>query len=274
LADLLEHCAGLAAHREYFTAVPPFDAARVLHHVIHTPREYPRRERVLYSDLGFMILGAWLERVLDLPLDEAFADRVAYRLGLDASPLPQLGFRRLQSRAALGWSLEKRIAPTEVYDPTLCAEGRPSYFPVREIDGLAHGAVHDDNAFVMGGVAGHAGLFGTAVAVATIAQAWLDGTLPGVEPERSRDVVARFTTPSTVPGSTRRLGFDGPEPDGSGSTGGVMSSQSFGHLGFTGTSVWIDPVARSIHVLLSNRVHPTRHNLGIRQLRPAFHRVG
>jgi CubicO group peptidase (beta-lactamase class C family) len=270
LADLLEHCSGLAAHREYFTVVEPFDATKVLHHVIHTPREYPRRERVVYSDLGFMILGAWIERVLDQALDEAFADRVAYRLGLDAGAVPGLGFRRVQSRAALGWALEQRLAPTEVYDPALHSDEVPSYFPVRKEDGVAHGVVHDDNAFVMGGVAGHAGLFGTAEGVAEVARAWAEDRVPDVR-TAVRD---RFWRRSDVPGSTRRLGFDGTPEDGNGSTGTAFSAATVGHTGFTGTTVWIDPVAERgprVAVLLTNRVHLGREDQRIREVRQAFH---
>ena len=270
LADLLEHCSGLAAHREYFLTVEPFDAPRVLHHVAHTPREHVRRERAVYSDLGFMILGAWIERLLEQPLDEAFADRVAYRLGLDAGPVPWLGFRRLHSRAAVGWALEQRIAPTEVYDPALHPDGRPSYLALRQPDRLAHGTVHDDNAFVMGGVAGHAGLFGTAEGVAELARAWVEDRVPDVR-TAVRD---RFWQRSDVPGSTRRLGFDGTPDDGSGTTGTAMSAATIGHTGFTGTTVWIDPAAEGgprIAVLLSNRVHLGRDDLRIREVRRAFH---
>jgi serine-type D-Ala-D-Ala carboxypeptidase len=274
LGDLLEHCAGLPAHREYFAVVEPFDAPRVLHHVAHTPREHPRRERSLYSDLGFMILGAWIERALDQPLDEAFADRVAYRLGLPAGAVPGLGFRRLHSRAALGWALEQRIAPTEAYDPALHPEGLPSYFAVRrppgETEVVAHGAVHDDNAFVMGGVAGNAGLFGTAEGVAEVACAWAEDRVPDVR-TAVRD---RFWQPSSVPGSTRRLGFDGTPADGSGTTGTAFSAATVGHTGFTGTTVWIDPAAAGgprVAVLLTNRVHLGRNDPRIRDVRRAFH---
>jgi serine-type D-Ala-D-Ala carboxypeptidase len=137
---------------------------------------------------------------------------------------------------------------------------------------VAHGAVHDDNAYVMGGVAGHAGLFGTAAAVREVARAWLELLLPGLRPE----VRDRFWKKSTVPGSTRRLGFDGPSPGGAGSTGHATTEHAVGHLGFTGTSLWIDPAAKGgarIFVLLSNRVHPTRDNDAIRRLRPRFHEL-
>lgn len=270
LADLLEHCAGLQAHREYFTEVQPFDADAVLERVCGTPRAALPRERAVYSDLGFMILGAWLERIFDTPLDALFADRVAYPLGLDGAPLPRVGYRRIVDATAMApASIELRIAPTEVYDAALHPDGVPSHVPVRAALAVAHGQVHDDNAWVMGGVAGHAGLFGDAWAVHEIARAWLQASLPGLD-AKLRD---RFWQPSTVAGSTRRLGFDGPSPDGSGATGTALSPRAVGHTGFTGTSVWIDPDAQGIYVLVSNRVHPVRDNDAIKTLRPRFHRA-
>jgi serine-type D-Ala-D-Ala carboxypeptidase len=273
LADLLEHCAGLQAHREYFTEVEPFDAEAVLERVCGTPRAGAPRERAIYSDLGFMILGAWLERVFETPLDRLFADRVAFPLGLDAQPLPHAFFRRIESKAAMvPVALERRIAPTEVYDIALHPDGVPSHVPVRADATMAHGVVHDDNAWAMGGVAGHAGLFGDAWGVHEIARAWLHASLPGM----TTAVRDRFWQASTVPGSTRRLGFDGASPDGSGATGDVLGPTAVGHTGFTGTSVWLDPYAaggaRSF-VLLTNRVHPVRDNDAIKALRPRFHRA-
>jgi CubicO group peptidase (beta-lactamase class C family) len=124
----------------------------------------------------------------------------------------------------------------------------------------------------MGGIAAHAGLFGTAMGVLGIARAWLEQRLPLLDAAQSARVVALFTMTSAVPGSTRRLGFDGPAPDGSGATGHALSARAFGHLGFTGVSVWIDPDAGSVHVLLTNRVHPTRGDDDrIRALRQEFH---
>lgn len=269
LADLLEHASGLAAHREYFTTVEPFDAEQVLHHVVNTPREEPRRTRAVYSDLGFIILGAWLERLIDKPLDQAFEDLVCYRLGLDATPLPGLAYRRHFSEAALKWDLEGLIAPTEVYDAALHPDGVPSHFAVRESTRIAHGTVHDDNAWVMGGVAGHAGLFGTANGVLEVGVAWLEGRVPDVDAD-TRD---RFWRASTVSESTRRLGWDGTNPDGSGATGDVMSAHAVGHTGYTGTSLWIDPPSRTVCAMLTNRVHPTREGDAIKAFRREFHRA-
>jgi CubicO group peptidase (beta-lactamase class C family) len=256
LVDLLEHCSGLAAHREYFTEVAPFDADGVLARVVATPPAYPLRSRAVYSDLGFIILGAWLERVFDRTLDAAFADAIAIPLGVHDS----LCFRPRD---------RDRIAPTEVYRADLHPDGVPSYLPARAHTICAHGDVHDDNCWVMGGVAGHAGLFGDVDAVLTVARAWLDCSLPGLRP----DVRDRFWRASSVPGSTRRLGFDGVSPDGSGACGTALGVDAVGHTGFTGTSLWIDPGPRRIYVLLSNRVHPVRTNDAIKRFRPRFHAV-
>lgn len=269
LGDLLEHCSGLPAHVEYFRHVRPFDAAALLEAVANTDPAYPLRSKAVYSDLGFIVLGAWLERVFDAELDRAFADRVAYPLGLERPPRMQLGFRRLSDDAFSRPSITGRIAPTEVYDRSLVEEV-PSHLPIREHVPYARGEVHDDNAYVMGGVAGHAGLFGTAAAVLEVARAWTEPSLPGLR----EDVRDRFWRPSTVPGSTRRLGWDGPSPDGTGVTGRAFSLQAVGHTGYTGTSLYIDPHAEGgplIAVLLSNRVHPTRTNEAIKPLRRRFH---
>jgi CubicO group peptidase (beta-lactamase class C family) len=135
---------------------------------------------------------------------------------------------------------------------------------------LAHGEVHDDKAYVMGGVAGHAGLFGSAWGVLEVGRAWLENTVPGLD-SAVRDL---FWRASHVPGSTRRLGFDGPDPDGGGSAGQALSRAAVGHTGFTGTSLWIDPRPAGdgrIFVLLSNAVHPTRNPEVIKAFRPRFH---
>lgn len=276
LSQLLEHSAGLAAHREYFAALGRRGPAqRVLEKVCLTPPAYPPGAQAVYSDLGFMILGAWLERLFDASLDRAFADRVAWPLGLDAGVVPRLGFHRLQGARGAAAGEQALVVPTEIYDPALHPQGPPTWFRCRAPARAAHYEVHDDNAFVMNGVAGHAGLFGDAEAVLDVARAWLQGGIPGLE-DRWRHTFTGHRT--AVPASTRRLGWDGPNPDGSGSTGASLSPAAFGHLGYTGTSVWIDPTPLDgrgplIAVLLSNRVHPTRDATAIVQLRPAFHRL-
>ena len=267
LRDLLEHSAGLEAHREFFA--PPWSLAPcaregLISALRTVPPGLPPRTRAIYSDLGFLVLGAWLEKLGGARLDRLFEQKITGRLYLT----DEIGFRPLLGGEPIA-KLE-RIAPTEVYDPKLHTEGEPSYFAIRRRLGqeVCHGIVHDDNCVVMGGVAGHAGLFGTAGGVLAIGREWLNRLT-----RFGNESWAVFARRSTVEGSTRRLGFDSPDPDGGGSTGGVLSESALGHLGFSGTSLWIDPEREGIYVLLTNRVHPTRSNEGIRELRAAFHRL-
>jgi len=267
LRDLLEHASGLAAHCEFFHE-PWRLGVGARDELIAAVREVPLaaapRTQAIYSDLGFILLGAWLESLGGTRLDELFVSRIARPLQLES----EIGFVGLTPLPA------HEVAATEVYDAALHGGERQHWYDLREKAGqrVACGLVHDDNALVMGGVAGHSGLFGTASGVLAIARAWLERRLPLLDEDRSSSVIAEFTRTSTVPGSTRRKGFDGPKADGSGATGLALSPRAYGHLGFTGVSVWIDPDARSIHVLLTNRVHPTRSDDRIGTLRREFHR--
>ncbi len=196
-----------------------------------------------YSDLGVLLLGEILERVAGEPLEQLARERVFAPLGMT-----ETGWR--PDPARLG-----SIAPTEI-DPW---RGR-----------LVHGEVHDENAAAMGGVAPHAGLFGTAGDLARFAQMML---WEGVYDHRrivSRRTVELFTRRADLPpGSSRAVGWDTKSPTGS-SAGTLFSPISYGHTGFTGTSLWIDPERELFVVLLTNRVHPTRENQKIRALRPAL----
>jgi len=215
---------------------------------------YEPGTKSVYSDLGVVLLGEILERVAGEP-PAAFARRRV---------LDPLGLRDTQFRP--GPALLPRIAPTE-QDPW---RGR-----------LVHGEVHDENAFALGGVAPHAGLFGTAPDLARFCQMLLNGGVYDHHRIVSRAVVDRFTTRAGVPGSTRALGWDTAD-DGSGtrsstpgtpgysSAGRLLSPRSFGHTGFTGTSMWMDPERGLFVVILTNRVHPTRENNAIREVRAAI----
>lgn len=204
---------------------------------------YPPGSETKYSDLGIILLGEILERVAGEPLEVLARERIFEPLGMvDTTYLPDAASR-------------PRIAPTEV---------------VAERGGLVHGEVHDENAHAMGGVAPHAGLFSTAPDLARFAQMILDGGTYGGRRIVSRRTVEDFTRPAgLVAGSTRGLGWDTKSASGS-SAGTLFSPRSFGHTGFTGTSLWIDPDRRLFLVLLTNRVHPTRENLRIREVRPAI----
>jgi beta-N-acetylhexosaminidase len=201
---------------------------------------YEPGSKSLYSDLGVILLGEILERVAGESL-ESFARRRLFE---------PLGLRSTLFRP--GPELRPRIAPTEV-DPW---RGR-----------LLRGEVHDENAFALGGVAPHAGLFGSAGDLARFAQLLLNG---GVFEHRrivSRATLESFTRRAGIPDSSRALGWD-TKSDNS-SAGTLFSERSFGHTGFTGTSLWLDPERGLFVVLLTNRVHPTRENQAIRQVRPA-----
>ena len=262
LRDLLAHSSGLPCCTEIFLELGEgLDRrearARYLAHIAGTELEAGRRERALYSDLGVLILGEILERRAGRPLNELVEDEIVGPLGLASisylplsSPPPPPAGTAEPDRALLD-----RIAPTE-YDAW---RGR-----------LPHGEVHDENTHALGGIAPHAGLFGAARDVAAFAQATLNGGAYGPVRIASAETVALFARRAgLVPGSSRALGWDTPsEPS---SAGRWFSARSFGHTGFTGTSLWIDPELELIVVLLTNRVHPTRENIAIRRLRPAVH---
>ena len=248
LRDLLAHSSGLPCCTELFRDVGDgLDRdearARYLEHIAGTQLEVGRRERAIYSDLGVLLLGEILERSSDRGLDDLMQAEV-----LDPLGLADTGYLPLEE-------LRERIAPTE-FDSW---RGR-----------LPHGEVHDENTLALGGIAPHAGLFGIAREVAAFGQAMLNGGVYGGQRLADAETVALFTRRAElVPGSSRALGWDTPSHPSS--AGRYFSAHSFGHTGFTGTSLWIDPELDLIVVLLTNRVHPTRDNIAIRTLRPAIH---
>jgi CubicO group peptidase (beta-lactamase class C family) len=238
LRDLLSHCSGLPAWRPFFRELKgraAYEAA-----ITAQPLEYTPRTRSVYSDLDFMLLGFIVDGRLP------FAERFALTLA-------QMGIvEEMQFTPPSLW--RARIAPTEL-DPW---RGR-----------LLVGEVHDENAAALGGIAGHAGLFGTAAAVGAYARHLLQ-ILDGRSGAFRRATLEEFVTKrSDVPDSSRALGWDTMLPTSS--CGTKMSSRAFGHTGFTGTSLWIDPEKNVYVVLLTNRVHPTRENDAIKQVRPAVH---
>jgi CubicO group peptidase (beta-lactamase class C family) len=239
LLDLLEHSAGLTAWW------PLYKHARSMveftHLIAELPLEYKPRTRSVYSDLGFILLGGIVAERGRAPLDAQFAD-VLGDTGLTFRPDP---------------SVRAQVAPTEI---DVEWRGR-----------LIVGEVHDENAWALSGVAGHAGLFGTAAAVGRFAQLLLQARRgPGrLGPPW---LLKRFLHRSVVPGSSRALGWDTMLPTSS--CGTRMSAAAVGHTGFTGTSLWIDPVRDLYVVLLTNRVYPTRpadRRDALARLRPAVH---
>jgi CubicO group peptidase (beta-lactamase class C family) len=221
---LLSHASGLPGWRPFFKEAHTRQQIFAL--ASSTPLDTTPWSVAVYSDVGAIVLTRALELVYRERIDSFLHRRVF-------SPLELLS---LQYRPPAAW--HDRIAPTEL-DPW---RGR-----------MLRGEVHDENAAAMDGVSGHAGLFGSVEDLLTFAEwmieQWNEGT----------SIVREFTRrQNLVPGSSRALGWDTPSPGSS--AGRSLSTSSFGHTGFTGTSLWIDPQHRLAIVLLSNRVHPTRDN--------------
>jgi CubicO group peptidase (beta-lactamase class C family) len=233
--DLFEHCSGLTAWMPFYRSCQ--GRAEIEEAICTLPLEYRPWTQSIYSDLGFMLLGFILEDAGGARLDRQFA-AIAGELDLHFGATPE-------------WRV--RTAPTEV-DPW---RGR-----------LLAGDVHDENAWALGGVAAHAGLFGTAPAVGAFARRVLATCRTDTELAR-RETLARFTTRSTVPCSSRAVGWDTMLPTSS--CGMRLSPRAIGHTGFTGTSLWVDPARDLYVVLLTNRVHPTRENSRLAALRPRLH---
>ena len=259
---LLTHSSGLPGWRPYYERLASLEAGQsgfpgrpaareaVLGYMAQEELVYERGSRSLYSDLGFMLLGWVVERLAGESLDQFCVNQI-YR-PLEAQPLAYIP-RGSQAMPVASLELSA-IAPTED-DPW---RGR-----------MLCGEVHDENAFALGGVAGHAGLFGTARAVLAVAKAWTDGRR-GKTGLLDPELVTLFTTRQQgIPNAGWALGWD--TPSAPSSSGTRFTPESFGHLGYTGTSLWIDPVKELEVVLLSNRVHPTRKNERIKLFRPLIH---
>jgi CubicO group peptidase (beta-lactamase class C family) len=263
---LLHHSSGLPGWRPLYEEIvvqerrfPGFlgsEAARkfAVEYIGREPLVYPSGSTSVYSDLGFMLLGLMIERVTGLSLARFCRDRIYRPLGIQ---------RLLFVPTASGGG------GADGQDVTIASIASTEDDPWR--GRILRGEVHDENAYALGGIAGHAGMFGTAAAVMMVADAWLNGYF-GRSHFFHRELIHRFVSrDSHTPGSSRALGWDTPSPPSS--SGQYFSSESFGHLGFTGTSLWIDPCVELEVVLLSNRVHPSRQDTRIQAFRPLIHDV-
>jgi CubicO group peptidase (beta-lactamase class C family) len=238
IRDLLAHASGLTAYLPFFRDY--LGRAEFERAICTLPLEYPPRTQSIYSDLGFMLLGFIIEDAGRGALAAQF-DPITKLL--DPHPV----------RFTLPRTARARTAPTEVDS----WRGR-----------LLQGEVHDENAHALGGVAGHAGLFGSAGGVGRFAQLVLR-TLAGAPILAQPQTMQAFVKRTDTPGSSRALAWDTMLPTSS--CGKLMSPRAIGHTGFTGTSLWIDPGNDVYVVLLTNRVHPSRDNDAILRIRPAFH---
>jgi beta-N-acetylhexosaminidase len=238
---LLTHTSGLPAFKEYWrTSKGKQDT---LGRIFAEPLEYEPGTKEIYSDLGIILMAEIIERLTGRTLDDLAKSYIFSPLGMkDTMYRPPK-------------KLWPTIAPTEI-DNQLRHR-------------LVQGEVHDENAFAIGGVSGHAGLFSTAPDLAAFCQMLLNGGVYAHQRIARRATIAQFTTPQQLSGGTRTLGWAVPTEGGS--SGHYFSAHSYGHTGFTGTSIWIDPERQLFVVLLTNRVHPTRENIKIQQVRPAVH---
>lgn len=250
IQQIMSHSAGFPPHKEYFTSLNEITKngkkSFLLQTILNERLLSKPGEKHQYSDLGFMLLGFIIETITAKDLDELASSIIYAPLGLQNDLL----FPGLTKKRSMPYvSTEKCMWSKKM----LC------------------GTVHDDNCRAMGGVAGHAGLFGTIRGVSYFCGQLLN-QWQGREhhPAYSNTIVNKVL--KRVGRSTWTLGFDMVSAKDS-SSGKYFSDESIGHLGFTGTSFWIDPKKDCIAVLLSNRVHPSRDNWAIKEFRPVFHNM-
>jgi CubicO group peptidase (beta-lactamase class C family) len=238
LRMLLAHSSGLPAYEKLFLRARTRD--ELLAAAFSTPLANDPGSHAEYSDIGFIVLGVALERLADETLDRFCQREIFGPLALTHT----------------------------TFNPA--SELRPAIPPTADDQTFRHriiqGEVQDENASVLGGVAGHAGLFATAHDLATFAHTLLQGGSPILRPE----TITLFTTRESSPeGTSRALGWDTPSPPSQ--SGRYFSQRSYGHLGYTGTSLWIDPERGLSITLLTNRTWPDCANQSIKQIRPRFH---
>ncbi len=237
IRHLLTHSSGLPAHLPFYKDTR--GESNFVRKILQTSLEYQPGTKAVYSDLGIILLGNILEKVTGRSLGQLSQDQIFVPLGMTHTffkPSPRLKFG---------------IAPTEK-DPW---RGR-----------MIQGEVHDENAFAMGGVSAHAGLFSNSGDLSIFCQMLLNGGVYAHHRIVKRSTLDMFVTRQNSPAdSSRALGWDTPSPGSS--AGDRLSARSFGHTGFTGTSIWVDPTRELFIVLLTNRVYPSRENNAIQEVR-------
>lgn len=246
IRNLLVHNSGLRpdiiSYKIYKDSPDP--QKDILNEIYNDTLIYPTGTKMVYSDLGMITMAKIIEKVTGKTLDEFAKEEVFNKLGM---------YNTMYNPPA---SLKYRIAPTEL----------DNYFRNRQLQG----EVHDETSFLMGGVAGHAGLFSTAEDIAKLLQMLLQkGSYQGVQLIKPETVELFTKKQSNL--STRALGWDTKSPKGYSSAGSLFNVLSYGHTGYTGTSVWTDPTRNLFVVFLTNRVYPTRKNNKLSRVRPKLH---
>ncbi len=250
LGQLMDHSSGLIAYRPFYKELITFKGhqerrKRIWDLIISEKLQYPTGFHHVYSDLGYILLGVLIEEISEMSLEVFWSERIIKPLNLQQ----KLKFYEKKSRKDRGSFAATERCPWS--GKMLC------------------GRVHDENCRAMGGVAGHAGLFGTVEGVLQLCDhLMLQFKGEEVHPAYANDKLRSILTRKR--GATWTYGFDTPSKQGS-SSGSYFSEQSVGHLGFTGTSFWMDLAEGISVVLLTNRVHPSRKNELIKTFRPVFH---
>jgi CubicO group peptidase (beta-lactamase class C family) len=261
---LLAHCSGLPAWRAFFNEIAEIEkSGRVNFVASHGAREYvcdqihrtrldaPPATKTIYSDLGFILLGEAIEKISGVSLANYCRRKIFRPLGLRATDFIDISMTR-----------SRRLEPVpDMFAPTEVCPSRKR---------ILVGEVDDENAYAMGGVAGHTGVFAPVREVDRIARELID-CYAGRSDFVAQKIIREFwTRDGAVAGGTWALGWDTPTP-GASSSGARFSPNAVGHLGFTGTSIWIEPERAISIAILSNRVHPSRDNQAIRSFRPMIH---
>jgi CubicO group peptidase (beta-lactamase class C family) len=240
---LLTHSSGL--NSPHVTWKPTTDRAGIIQRVMALKPDYAPGEKSQYRDYNMILMGEIVQRVSGTRLDAFLASEA----------FGPLGMKHTRFNPPAKWI--GNIAPTEM-DTTFRHK-------------LMRGQVHDENAYLMDGVSGHAGLFSTAQDLAEIAQLWLNGGTYNDRRLFSEQTVKLFMQRQATPaGTTRAIGWDTPNGE-RGFSGKLASPTAIIHTGFTGTSIYIDPVRDAFIILLTNRVNPTRNNELVSKARPEIH---
>ena len=242
IRHLLTHTSGLPGWIKFYLNISGKE--RIVQEICATDLIYPPGTKSVYSDLGMILMQKIIETITQKPLDLLVKENISDPLGME----------RTFYSPDQSWLND--IVPTEY------SEWRKA---------LVRGFVHDENTYAMGGVSGHAGLFSTTEDLAVFCQMYLNGGSYDYRRLLDQETIDLFTArQNLVEGSTRSLGWD-TRSEQSSMSGNFMSMRAYGHSGFTGTTIWIDPDNEVFVVFLTNRVHPTRKNNKIREVRPRVH---
>ena len=245
IRQALTHSAGLEPFYPFYK-MDIFTRDEILDYIFADSLKYEPGTDMRYSDLGLIMTALVVEKIAGQSLGEYLSNNF----------FEPMGMKNTGYRGVRGAGESEDIVPTEI----------DNIYRKK----LVQGEVHDENAWTLGGMAGHAGLFSTAEDLGLFAQMYLNnGTLNGrqyLKPE----TIQLFITKVNPTQNTRAIGWDTKSAEGYSSAGPLFSAQSFGHTGYTGTSIWIDPENNVFAILLTNRVHPTRENRKISAVRPKF----